>query len=207
MIFQHTLDAVLAGRKTQTRRVMKWNEVLNGDPANTEGDAVTYHADDGNPHPSAWRVKWQVGKTYAVQPARGKPSIARIEITRIDAEWQGVAGISDEQAKTEGFTSRDEFLVTWEAIHGANMLTVPVWVLTFKLGENTLLDRVQKDYPELLEGYSPIVPTSAGVLWDLVNMGFLTPQVEGANWDTVWNSFTPTDKWDTLVSAWEATKA
>ncbi len=134
MIFQHTLEAVLAGRKTQTRRLM-----------NQLGQAMEYCKSYPNyPHEiqSVWtakngvfRTKWEVYKTYAVQAGRGKPAIARIKIIRINEECigRGVSVITDEQAKAEGFANRAEFLATWEAIHGAKMLTAPVWVLTFKL--------------------------------------------------------------------------
>jgi hypothetical protein len=53
MIFQYTLDQVLDGRKTQTRRL-----VTAGRPS-----------------------RWRVGRTYAVQPGRTKKAVARIEVT------------------------------------------------------------------------------------------------------------------------------
>ena len=58
MIFQHTIDQVLAGTKTQTRRVV----------------------DAGKP------CKYDVGKTYSVQPGRGKKGVGRIHIVCINNE-------------------------------------------------------------------------------------------------------------------------
>lgn len=82
MIFKETWQQVLNGTKTQTRRPVK------------PGDYCIVHNEFGEertwyPHlygcPKRWtiaevrdakgRLKWQVGKTYAVQPGRGKPAI------------------------------------------------------------------------------------------------------------------------------------
>ena len=71
MIFQHTWERVLSGDKTQTRRIVKWDESLVRPP-------LTVITPD--------RAKYQVGKTYAVQPARTKKGIARIQITGIRHE-------------------------------------------------------------------------------------------------------------------------
>lgn len=60
MIFQHTWEHVLNGTKTQTRRIVKPNERQVA----TEFAVVT---DD--------RAVYEVGKTYAVQPGRGKRAV------------------------------------------------------------------------------------------------------------------------------------
>ena len=73
MIFQHTVEAVLNGTKTQTRRVVKENQDLWFD----EGNYVVY--ENG-------RAKYRVGNTYAVQPGRCKKAVARIRITDIRQE-------------------------------------------------------------------------------------------------------------------------
>lgn len=120
MIFAHTLDHVLAGTKVQTRRLVKPNEVLLND-ANMPSRVVA-----GN------RTVYQVGKTYAVQPQRGKKSVARILLTNICCEQ--VNQISEIDAVAEGFANKEAFLDTWQKIHGKrNALEQLVWVLQFEL--------------------------------------------------------------------------
>ena len=120
MIFQHTLEQVLSGQKTQTRRIIK-----PGDVAVRSGqDEITAVKTNG-------RTKWAVGKTYSVQPGRGKPAVARIQITRIRRET--VSQISEADAIADGFTSRQAFLNTWRHIHGDDSLDLDVWVVHFEL--------------------------------------------------------------------------
>lgn len=70
MIFQHTWNLILSGRKTQTRRVMK-------------GD----------------QPPWVVGKSYAVQPGRTKKAVGRIVVTRIWQEALGDISAADAWAE------------------------------------------------------------------------------------------------------------
>ena len=112
MIFQYTWQAVLDGRKTQTRRVVKDGE----------------YRKRGWVYTPAGHLKWRVGKTYAVQPARTRKAIARIEIAGIRRER--AYAISDADAIAEGFASRSEFLALWEQMHGGDC---DVWVLEFRL--------------------------------------------------------------------------
>lgn len=122
MIFQYTWQAVLNGQKTTTRRPRKPNEeAVTGPDGRIE--AVVHGG----------RTKWQVGKTYAVQPGRNEPQIARIRVTGIRAERAG--DISDEDARAEGEASREAFLELWQRIHGADTLDMPVWVVEFELVE------------------------------------------------------------------------
>lgn len=102
MIFQHTINKVLRKEKTQTRRpVMIYHDfnVLDS----LVWDTVTH------------RTIYQIGKTYAAQPGRGKPAVARIRITGIKRE--DVRGISDEDVRAEGFDSYAEFIITWCQMH------------------------------------------------------------------------------------------
>ena len=102
MQFQPELAAlILEGRKTQTRRPVKL-----GDLSSTGADADTI----------LWltrcgRLKWRVGETYAVQPGRNKPSVARITLLRIRRE--DVRDISLSDALAEGFSNRRDFWRTW----------------------------------------------------------------------------------------------
>lgn len=70
MLFQHTWQRVLSGKKTQTRRLRHNGELLFPSPH------TRHRADEvkGVETPLG-RVKWQVGKTYAVQPFRKHPTM------------------------------------------------------------------------------------------------------------------------------------
>mgnify|MGYP001191782727 CR=1 FL=1 len=131
MIFAHTIDKVLCGHKSQTRRLVKPNEnliVQNG----------IYRVVTDT------RTVYQVGKTYAVQPGRGKKSVARILITNIRRER--VDFINHLDALAEGFTSREEFLATWKVIHGSKCsLSCEVWVLEFEI----LIDEFRGEYQDV----------------------------------------------------------
>ena len=71
MIFKQ-IDELLSGQKTQTRRVCKSGESWSGQFQTTEG-----YSREGGIY-TVWngeRIKWEVGRTYAVVPKRGKPSV------------------------------------------------------------------------------------------------------------------------------------
>lgn len=104
---------------------------------------------DGN-----YRLKWQVGRTYAVQPGRGKAAIGRIRITAIRKER--VQDITEEDAFAEGCKKGEiwesgpnelgytfkfqtkaqfEFKTLWEEVHGPGAWerNDGVWVLEYEL--------------------------------------------------------------------------
>lgn len=153
MIFQHTWQQILAGEKSQTRRL-----VQEGDSGGPE------YSDEGVLLDGRYgcvlrngRYLWQVGHhTYAVQPNRGKPSVGRIRLTGIRQER--VNEISEADAIAEGVilppcnyvgtcnssrcprhmadANRAAFATLWDSIHsgGAAYWTGPmVWVLEFEL--------------------------------------------------------------------------
>jgi len=124
MIFAHTLDKVLSAKKWQTRRLIKPKEKLCLEEA-LFGNYSFVRA-SGN------RKVYEVGKSYAVQPNRGKKAVARIVITGIRRE--PVRAITEQDARAEGFSSRQDFLATWRAIHGQKTsLNRIVWVIEFEL--------------------------------------------------------------------------
>ncbi len=122
MIFQYTWKQVVSGEKTATRRPVKAGEAAVQD---TQGRivAVTHNG----------RTKYHVGQTYAVQPARTAPAVARIRLTRI--ERRAVTDLSDAEARAEGAEDRAGFLRLWEMAHGAGKLDRDAWVLSFDLVE------------------------------------------------------------------------
>lgn len=69
MLFKHVnIDLIIAGRKTQTRRVCRVGEELQRDYATRDGYTTAVISANG-------RAKWAVGRTYAVQPERGSPGV------------------------------------------------------------------------------------------------------------------------------------
>jgi hypothetical protein len=125
MIFAYTLEQVLQQQKSQTRRLAKPHEHL------TALGAFARVEIPGK------RVIYQVGKSYAVQPGRGKKSVARIIITAIRRE--NVETISEADALAEGFASREAFIETWRTIHKTKVKAPQdVWVLEFRL--ETIVD-------------------------------------------------------------------
>lgn len=125
MIFQYTLTQVLSGQKTQTRRTIKENDVaIRGNHNQIEAVA----AND--------RIKWQVGQTYAVQPGRGKPQVARIKIVQINSEY--VSHISQADAIQEGHKNQEEFLSLWKKLYGEKSLDDKVWAIKFELVDNSI---------------------------------------------------------------------
>jgi hypothetical protein len=145
MIFQHTWQKVLSGEKTQTRRIVKPGQYqrrdfdLPGAPivqvAHTKNGVVG----TGTP------VVYNVGSTYAVQPARTAKAIARIRILSIRRE--DVRDISADDAFREGYGGIVDFLRVWTSMHDKSAVEFPnlrylydrpaehyqAWVLTFEL--------------------------------------------------------------------------
>jgi hypothetical protein len=110
MLFIHTLDKVLSGEKTQTRRIRKNNHAGSF----TDGTYfAVYNTVTGYP-------TWQVGRDYAVQPGRGKAQVARIRITGVRLE--DVREISDGDVKAEGFETASDFFITWCKMHDKSQM-------------------------------------------------------------------------------------
>lgn len=120
MIFQHTLEKIINCEKTQTRRIVYPRDTA----IRVRNNKISSVIVNG-------RAKWTVGQTYAVQPGRGQPQVARIQILRIRSEH--LERISTADAKAEGFASRKEFLQAWQSIHSSIELKSRVWVVEFEL--------------------------------------------------------------------------
>ena len=125
MIFQYTWQLILDNKKTATRRLINLGEELLDNPRRLEVNG---------------RTKWQVGRSYAIQPGRRKKSVGRIELTDIKKELLGQMTADD--ALAEGFASLDEFQQTWIQMHGHYDPDLPVWVITF-LKEATLEEKAK----------------------------------------------------------------
>lgn len=135
MIFQHTIDKVLSGEKTQTRRIVKpthtdiikWSMAIDKFEMSSESGKLMVKLPENiaSQQPivrieSNDRSLYEVGKTYAIQPGRGMKAVGRIEIVSIRRE--DVRCISLADVKAEGFDTVDDFLATWVLMHDKRML-------------------------------------------------------------------------------------
>jgi len=102
------IDEIINGTKTQTRRVCKPNEAAFYDGYVRNIESVFSRGVQKLPSIGAeierYRLKWQVGRDYAVSPGRGMPAdnwdALRIRITEIRREK--LQDISAEDAIAEG---------------------------------------------------------------------------------------------------------
>lgn len=95
MIFTpENAQKIMAGTKWVTRRILKDNEYLEWENVEYATPTV-YRITNGRAY-----VKWQVGRTYAVCPGRGKRAIGRIKIIGLSQEE--LQSIMDEDVIAEG---------------------------------------------------------------------------------------------------------
>ncbi|MBE2182215.1 MAG: ASCH domain-containing protein [Anaerolineae bacterium] len=121
MIFEYTLDQVLNGAKTSTRRPV--DEKIDSAETDAHGNILAVRVNG--------REKWRVGKTYAIQPARHARAVGRIRVQKI--ERQPVRKITDAEARAEGSADRQAFFDLWTEVHGKNKLDEDAWVVHFAL--------------------------------------------------------------------------
>ncbi|HRQ41846.1 MAG TPA: ASCH domain-containing protein [Chloroflexota bacterium] len=114
MLFQYTYQLILNDKKTETRRQINPGEKLLDNPKRVEVNG---------------RVKWQVGRSYAIQPGRSQKAVGRIRIT--DIKMQPPGQMQTEDARAEGFPSLDDFWQTWLQIHKHFDPDLAFWVITF----------------------------------------------------------------------------
>jgi len=128
MLFKPYLaEAILQGKKTQTRRLKKptHSTVLK------QGRIIAIYQNR--------RLLWRVGKTYAIQPGRGKKGIGRFHLLSIHQE--PLQAITPADVTAEGLTAYPDptrgFAGLWDDIYtvpGTRWQDNPqVFVLTFEL--------------------------------------------------------------------------
>jgi hypothetical protein len=127
MIFQRTYQWVLdrspnTGKpKTQTRRLAK-----DGDIIITPSNHPLDHTARLSSPKSIFAVErngrllYEVGRTYAIQPGRGKHTLGRIRLRAIVREV--AQEISEGDARAEGFASPAEFREVWIELYGRGEL-------------------------------------------------------------------------------------
>jgi uncharacterized protein YhfF len=79
--------------------------------------------------------RYQTGKAYAIQPGLGKTAVCRITIGEVRRESLGDITLKD--AKKEGYTTTTEFFDYWRDLHGSVDKDIPVWVISFQIGDRT----------------------------------------------------------------------
>jgi hypothetical protein len=127
MIFQQ-IDALLSGKKTQTRRIAKPTEASISHFQAPDLIRQVYTYANGR------RIKWNIGNDYAIVPKRGAKSIGRrVRITGIRREQ--LHAITEADAVSEGVGSVAQYRQLWESINGAGSWAKnpDVWVLTLEL--------------------------------------------------------------------------
>lgn len=109
MIFKPVLvERVLAGDKVETRRPVRFNEL---------GGVVA--------------CAYEPGRTYAVQPGRGKRQVARMLVESVHRERVGA--VTDAAAVREGFEHAQAFRDYWAMLYGEWTPGTWVWVIRFRL--------------------------------------------------------------------------
>lgn len=102
------IPAILDGSKTVTRR-----------PAKKD-------------HAGYLPCRYRPGRTYAVQPGRGKATVARIRVT--DVRMEPLSGVySPGEAQAEGFASVEEFCDYWLRLHGDMNAETVIYRIAFEL--------------------------------------------------------------------------
>jgi hypothetical protein len=75
---------------------------------------------------------YEVGRTYAVQPGRGKHALGRIRILATTG-WERITDITDAEAVREGFADAQAFLARWREMYPRPGLDDLVWRIEFEL--------------------------------------------------------------------------
>jgi len=139
MLFRPELcEKILAGEKTETRRVVKPNERLVKRRRLSQYDCLPDEV-VATDETGFGRLKWQVGRRYAVQPGRGKKGVGFLQLTGIRREPLQEMGEND--AIAEGVMPElgehylSAFVRLWDGInpHHSWSDNPDVWVLEFRV--------------------------------------------------------------------------
>jgi len=119
MIFKQWKQ-VLDGSKTQTRRLVKEDDYTWVNPIASLATSDLIYTEICGGWPKRNYLKWAVGRTYAVQPGRGKKAVGRIRMTKIRRER--LQEIEPEEFRREGLISGAPimilfFIELWDGIY------------------------------------------------------------------------------------------
>lgn len=89
--------------------------------------------------------RYEPGKSYALQPGRGKEAKHRITILEVRQEQLG--NISFRDARKEGFRTTEDFRDYWISLHKGFNAAEMVYVITFELGDTTDTPRLLGRHP------------------------------------------------------------
>jgi hypothetical protein len=111
---QEMVDAIMSGRKTVTRRPVKYDLCASG-----FGAPYARH----QLRPCRYKVDGGPGGTYALQgpPEKGSKARAktvegyRLRVTRVNPEV--IVAITDDEARLEGFRDRRAFFAYWKKLY------------------------------------------------------------------------------------------
>ena len=106
IIFKYTVERVLDGTQTQTRRPIRQRK----------------------------RYTYTVGTTYAVQAASGKGGGARLEVLHVREQLLGA--VTEADARAEGYENLAAFRHAWTEQYGGFNPAEDVWMVEFRLVEN-----------------------------------------------------------------------
>jgi len=129
MIFQRTGQWVLdkspntGEPKTQTRRLAMPGDIITSSSGEPHDHTIFSVERNG-------RLLYDVGRTYAVQPGRGKHALGRIRLRAIRRE--PAQDISEDDARAEGFASPEAFRKVWIEMYGRDALERPCYVLVIE---------------------------------------------------------------------------
>ena len=116
MIFQHTIDSVLAGRKSQTSRIWRDYYSVSGWRYGVDGNDSGVILSVSSPS----RQLYGLQQELAVQPARGAKGVARIRI--LELAKRDVRDFTQADIAREGFgdgslADFERFLSVWVSMH------------------------------------------------------------------------------------------
>lgn len=130
------IDKIKGGAKTQTRRPVKWDDLM------ALGYVDGRFPDDPDWQRTVERVsRWKAGRSYAIQPGRGRVQVGRVTVTAVRVERLGDLGAED--ARREGFArkgigSTSMFFDYWRDLYGDVDEDQFVWVISFVYGHDQL---------------------------------------------------------------------